>query len=171
MRIFSLVNFSTLAKRLYFDFSDVTGRGVSFDELSGVARFDEGTLTFIEPMEVNGSGSRIRIAGQVDLESGALDNEMIVTLPVNKSLPWYAAWVALANPLAGVGVLVGERVLRKPIEQFSSAKYAVGGTLDEPEVKFVGVWDTSINQPQTEAPAAEDDDGESESLTDISNES
>ena len=172
MRILSLVNFSTLAKRLNFDFSDVTGRGVSFDELSGVARFDEGTLTFIEPMEVNGSGSRIRIAGQVDLESGALDNEMIVTLPVNKSLPWYAAWVALANPLAGVGVLVGERVLRKPIEQFSSAKYAVGGTLDEPEVKFVGVWDTSINEPQTaEAPAAEDDDGETESPTDVSNES
>jgi uncharacterized protein YhdP len=172
MRILSLVNFSTLAKRLNFDFSDVTGRGVSFDELSGVARFDEGTLTFIEPMEVNGSGSRIRIAGQVDLESGALDNEMIVTLPVNKSLPWYAAWIALANPLAGVGVLVGERVLRKPIEQFSSAKYAVGGTLDEPEVKFVGVWDTSINEPQTaEAPAAEDDDGETESLTDVSNES
>ncbi len=176
MRILSLVNFSTLAKRLNFDFSDVTGEGVSFDELSGVARFDEGTLTFVEPLEVNGSGSRIRIAGQVDLESGALDNEMIVTLPVNKSLPWYAAWVAIANPLAGVGVLVGERILRKPIEQFSSAKFAISGTLEEPEVKFVGVWDTSINKPQTakvpaEPQAAEGDEAAAGSLTDISNES
>jgi hypothetical protein len=77
-----------------------------------------------------------------------LDNEMIVTLPVTKGLPWYAAYVALANPLAGLGVLVGERVLRKPLEQFSSAKYEISGTLDDPELKFISVWDTTMDLPQ-----------------------
>ena len=163
MRILSLVNFSTLGKRLNFDFSDVTGEGLSFDTLVGTARFDEGSLTFIEPMEVEGSGSKIRIGGSVDLESGALNNEMVVTLPVNKSLPWYAAWVALANPLAGVGVLIGERVLRKPIEQFSSAKYVVTGTLDAPNVDFVTVWDTSLNKPQAVKASVDDASGEGES--------
>lgn len=162
MKIFSLVNFTTIAKRLNFDFSDVVGEGVSFDTLTATTEFDNGVMRFLEPMAVDGSGSNFRIGGSVDLVSGALDNEMIVTLPVTKGLPWYAAYVALANPLAGLGVLVGERVLRKPLEQFSSAKYEIGGTLDEPELKFVGVWDTTMDQPQVsleqadgEAPEAE----------------
>jgi uncharacterized protein YhdP len=168
MRIFSLVNFSTIAKRLNFDFSDVVGEGVSFDTLTAAAQFDAGTMSFTEPMVVKGSGSRFKIAGQVDLVEGILDNEMIVTLPVTKSLPWYAAYIALANPLAGLGVLVGERVLRKPLEQFSSAKYEITGTLDEPDVKFVGVWDTQVDLPQvgleqsdSETPDGEVSEGES----------
>lgn len=162
MKIFSLVNFTTIAKRLNFDFSDVVGEGVSFDALTATTEFHTGAMQFLEPMAVEGSGSNFRIGGSVDLVSGALDNEMIVTLPVSKGLPWYAAYIALANPLAGLGVLVGERVLRKPLEQFSSAKYEISGTLDEPELKFVGVWDTTMDQPQVslervEADAAEAD--------------
>lgn len=148
MKIFSLVNFTKVAKRLNFDFSDVVGEGVSFDTLTATTEFDTGTMQFIEPMAVDGSGSNFKIGGRVDLVGGALDNEMIVTLPVTKGLPWYAAYIALANPLAGLGVLVGERVLRKPLEQFSSAKYEISGTLEEPELRFVGVWDTSMDRPQ-----------------------
>jgi hypothetical protein len=71
---------------------------------------------------------------------------MIVTLPVSDSLPWYGVYLALANPLAGLGVLVGERVLRKPLRAFSTAKFEVKGTLDEPEVNFVGLWDRSMRE-------------------------
>jgi len=148
MKIFSLVNFSKIARRLNFDFSDVVGEGVSFDTVTATTEFEEGTMRFVEPMKVKGSGSSFRVAGTVDLVEGRLNNEMIVTLPVTKGLPWYAAYVALANPLAGLGVLVGERVFRKPLEQFSSAKYEVSGTLDDPVLKFVSVWDTRMDRPQ-----------------------
>ncbi len=115
-RIFSLLNFTAIAKRMTLNFGDVFGRGISFDELSAEIALDEGRLEFLEPMRVSGTGSRFRVTGSVDMRTGALDNEMIVTLPVSQSLPWYAAYVALANPLVGLGVLVGERVLRKPLE-------------------------------------------------------
>jgi uncharacterized protein YhdP len=162
MKIFSLVNFSTIAKRLNFDFSDVVGEGVSFDSLTATTEFDAGSMQFIEPMAVDGSGSNFLIGGSVDLVDGALDNEMIVTLPVTKGLPWYAAYIALANPLAGLGVLVGERVLRKPLEQFSSAKYEIGGTLENPELKFVSVWDTKMDKPQVSLEQLEVKPSESE---------
>ena len=81
---------------------------------------------------------------------------------MTKGLPWYAAYIALANPLAGLGVLVGERVLRKPLEQFSSAKYEIGGTLEAPELKFVGVWDTTMDQPQLSLEQVEGDVPEAE---------
>lgn len=165
MKIFSLVNFSKIARRLNFDFSDVVGEGVSFDSVTATTEFDEGTMKFLEPMTVEGSGSSFRIAGQVDLVDGTLDNEMIVTLPVTKGLPWYAAYVALANPLAGLGVLVGERMLRKPLEQFSSAKYEIRGTLDDPELKFVSVWDTRMNRPQVSLEQVEGKTGETPPAT------
>jgi uncharacterized protein YhdP len=81
----------------------------------------------------------------VDLREGTLKNEMIVTLPVSESLPWYAAYVAIANPLAGIGVAIGERILRKPIQRMSSAKFTVDGRIDDPEVKFLTLWGESID--------------------------
>lgn len=151
LRIFSLLNFTAIAKRMSLNFGDVFGRGVSFDDLDTRFALDNGALTFVEPLSVEGTGSSFRITGAVDLKEKRLDNEMMVTLPVSRSLPWYAAYVALANPLAGIAVLAGERVLRKPLEQFSSAKYRISGTLDEPEVKFVSVFD--VTTPETEQPS------------------
>jgi uncharacterized protein YhdP len=156
LAVFSLLNFTAIAKRINLDFSDVSGKGISFDRLRARVALDRGLLTFVEPMEVEGTGSNFRIAGSVDLNTGKLDNEMIVTLPVSKSLPWYGAYIALANPIAGLGVLVGERVLRKPLEQFSSARYDIGGTLETPEVKLVSVFDTSMSDAPSAAGTAGD---------------
>ncbi len=159
LRIFSLLNFSTITKRLNFDFSDVVGKGVSFDTIDANARFDEGTMVFIEPMEVKGSGSSFRIGGTINLKDGVMDNEMIVTLPVSDSLPWYAAYVAIANPLAGIGVLLGQQVLKKQIEQLSTAKYEVTGTLDDPQVKLVGLWNDTLQSFEEPLSEAAESDG------------
>jgi uncharacterized protein (TIGR02099 family) len=165
-KIFSLLNFTAIAKRVSLNFSDVFGRGVSFDELDARFSLDEGLLEFLEPMEVDGTGSEFRVTGTVDMAQRRLDNEMIVTLPVTKSLPWYAAYVALANPLAGLGVLVGERVLRKPLEQFSSARYRISGTLDDPEVKFVSVFDVTPATRDSAPEGAPDEGPETDPGTD-----
>lgn len=148
LRILSLMNFSKIANRISLDFSDVVGQGLSFEKIEATVGLDEGQLVFPKRMRVDSSSGNFQVGGFVDLHSGMLDNEMIVTLPVSKSLPWYAVYLSLANPLAGLGVVVGERVLRKPLEQFSSAKFEVKGTLDEPEVNFVSLWDTSLKQTQ-----------------------
>ena len=155
LRIFSLLNFTAIAKRMSLNFADVFGRGVSFDSLDTAFSLNDGQLRFVEPLAVEGTGSAFRVSGRVDLKEKRLDNEMIVTLPVSRSLPWYAAYVALANPLAGIAVLAGERVLRKPLEQFSSAKYRIGGTLDDPEVKFVSVFDVAPPESQQDNPSSD----------------
>ena len=150
LRLLSLLNFNALARRMNFDFSDVFGRGISFEEISAQVALDHGRMVFLEPMEVDGTGSSFVLSGTVDLRRGLLENELIVTLPLTKGVPWYAAYVALANPLAGLGVLVGERVLRKPLEQLSSAKYEVSGAITDPEVKLVGIFNNRLNKVVTE---------------------
>lgn len=155
LRIMSLLNFSNIAKRMALDFSDVTKNGLAFEKIRANVNIEDGQLTFLERMRVESSSSNFEVGGNVDLNNGLLDNEMIVTLPVSDSLPWYGVYIGLANPLAGLGVIIGERVLRKPIEAFSTAKFEVKGTLEEPQVTFVSLWDRSISAPPVAPPAAQ----------------
>ena len=160
LRIFSLLNFTAIVKRLNFNFSDVFGRGLSFDEVSINAALRHGELEFVEPLHVQGTGGEFRVNGVIDLVEGELDNELVVTLPVNKSLPWLGAYLALANPIAGLGVLIGERIFRRPLEGLSSARYGITGTLDAPEVNLVSVFDDRMkrraDEPDVEVEADED---------------
>ena len=144
LRILSLLNFTAIIKRLNLNFKDVVGKGVSFEEMTANVRLEEGDLYFTQPMDIQSTASDFKVGGHVDLATGELNNEMVVTLPVNKGLPWYGVYVALANPLAGLGVLLGERVLRKPIRQMSSAKYLIRGNLDDPDVRFVELFSTAM---------------------------
>ena len=145
-RILSLVNFSAIAKRLSFDFSDVFGEGVSFDRVSAELMVDDGLARFAKPAEIVGTGSSFQLAGTVDLDSGALDNDMVVTLPfLNSNLPWYAAFLMLSNPAGAAGVLLGRQVLKDQINRLSSGRYHIGGTLDAPEVEFVGIFDNDLD--------------------------
>ena len=146
------------------DFSDVFGKGISFDKIKADVAFDHGLMTFQAPMLVEGTGSRFKVNGSVNLDTGRLDNDLIVTLPVNRSLPWYAGYLSIANPLAGVGVLVGERIFRNQLEQFSSAKYSVSGTLDDPKVELVSIFTKEMNtdsrrplEPETESESSASD--------------
>ena len=144
-RIFSLLNINTIFKRMNFDFKDLTGEGVSFDTLKANTELKAGTLEFVEPAKMKGSGSDFKIGGSINLVDGIMnDNEMIVTLPVSDSLPWYAVYVSLANPVAGLAVLAGQQALKKPIKQLSTAKYQISGSWDDPEVKLVGIWDDNV---------------------------
>lgn len=151
LRILSLLNFTQLAKRISLDFSDVVGEGMSFDRIDATVGLQGGELTFPKRLTVESSSGDFQLGGRVDLASGQLNNELIVTLPVSKSIPWYGLYLGLANPIVGATVVLGERMLRKPIEQFSTAKFAVTGTLDDPEVEFVSLWDRSMKETQSKA--------------------
>ena len=78
VRIFSLLNFAAIAKRMTLDFSDVFGKGISFDELTATVTADHGVINFVEPMAIDGTGGDFRINGTVNLLTGVLDNEMVV---------------------------------------------------------------------------------------------
>jgi uncharacterized protein YhdP len=76
---------------------------------------------------------------------------MIVTLPVNRNLYWYAAFSAISTgPLAGAGVFLAQKVFQNQINTISSAKYKITGTIDEPVIEFVTIFSDTVR----EAPVA-----------------
>lgn len=168
-RIMSLINFSTIVKRMSLDFRDVFGRGVSFDRVLADLSVTDGIARFDSPAKITGTGLRFEIDGTVDFASGTLANTMLVTLPLHASLPWYAAFLATSNPLAAVGFLFGQQVFKDPIKRLASGVYSVTGRYDDPDVAFVGNASTlaavpgsltaADNEARTDA-GDEDDTGE-----------
>jgi len=145
LRMVGLLNVDAIARRMRFDFSDIFQRGVAFEEIDGVLAFDDGLLMTSVPVRIVGPQSRIVVTGDLEMASRALDGELVVTLPVSKNLPWAAAYAALvANPLAGAGVMVAERIFRDQIDKYSSARYRIGGTVDDPEVVFDTIFDNEV---------------------------
>lgn len=145
-RIMSLINFSTIVKRLSLDFSDVFGRGVAFERVLAELAVDDGLATFAKPGEVIGTGSTFLVTGTVDLDAGDLNNELVVTLPLlTGNLPWYAAFLAFSNPAGAAGVWLGRQVFKDQLRRLSSGKYRIGGTYDEPQVEFVSIFDNDID--------------------------
>ena len=133
MRLLTLLDFNAFLKRLAFDFSDAFGEGVAFDEVNAKSQFEQGVMRMVEPVRIDGNGGRFRIGGTINLVSGELDNQFEATLKISRSLPWLAAYMALlGNPVTGLSVVFGERILRDRLEDFSTARYSVTGTLSEP---------------------------------------
>ena len=147
-KILALLNFTNVARRLTLDFSDLFERGIGFDRVRASGDLDEGVLSFAEPMEIHGPGSDFRINGTVDLADGTLNNEMIVTLPLSSSLPWYAVWLATTEPVSAVGVLVGRQLFKEQINTLSSARYRITGTIEEPNPEFVDIFRSDMENPQ-----------------------
>ena len=88
----------------------------------------------------------------MNIKTGELDNDLIVTLPVGRNLPWYAAYSALANPLVGAGVFLAQKIFEDQINRMTSAKYKVSGTVDLPVVEFISIFNDSIREtPEAEA--------------------
>ncbi len=153
LKLLGIFDFNQLGRRLSFDFSDVVDSGYQFDKITGTAAFESGIIEVTEPILIVGSGSNFKIGGTVDINTRILDNDMIVTLPVGKNLPWYAAYSAIVTgPLVGAGVFLAQKVFEKQINQMSSAKYKVSGTLDEPIIEFVEIFSDSVRG--VEAPPA-----------------
>ncbi|MCB1644110.1 MAG: TIGR02099 family protein [Pseudomonadales bacterium] len=160
LKLIGIFDFASLMRRFQFDFSDVVDSGFSFSKIKGKARFNKGVVDVVDTFVIEGAGSIVSAGGTVDLNTRILDNDLIVTLPVGRNLPWYAAYSALSNPLLGAGVLLAQRVFKNQINQMSSAKYKVSGTLDEPEIKFVSLFNDKVREAADETGSAESDAAE-----------
>lgn len=147
LKLLGVFDFASLARRFRLDFSDVVEKGFEFSDISGVTSFDRGEIDVREPIVIDGSSGKFKVGGSVDLNGGTLDNDMIVTLPVGNTLPWYAAYSAIATgPLAAATVMLAQKVFEDQIDQFSSAKYKITGTIEEPEIEFVSIFDDSVRE-------------------------
>ena len=139
LRVFGLLNFNALTRRLRLDFSDLFGKGMAYDSFSGEAVLTNGLLQTISPLEMDGPSARLQLDGSLDLASSRVDMGLLVTLPVTNNLP-LAAIIAGAPQVGGVLFLV-DRILGDKVARFASVRYRISGNWQQPNVDFDRAFD------------------------------
>ncbi|MEG5264672.1 YhdP family protein [Pseudomonas sp. JDS28PS106] len=142
LRVFGLLNFNSIGRRLRLDFSDLLGKGLSYDRVKGLLVGSDGVYVTRNPITVTGPSSNLELNGTLDMVKDRVDAKLLVTLPVTNNLPIAALLVgapAIGGALFLVDKLLGDRVAR-----FASVQYKVEGPWKEPKITF----DKPFEKPQ-----------------------
>ncbi|NWA07751.1 YhdP family protein [Pseudomonas gingeri] len=134
LRVFGLLNFNSIGRRLRLDFSDLLGKGLSYDRVKGVLVASDGVYVTRDPITLTGPSSNLELNGTLDMVADRVDAKLLVTLPVTNNLPIAALIVgapAIGGALFLIDKLIGDRVAR-----FASVKYSVTGPWKEPKITF-----------------------------------
>ncbi len=127
-RIFGLLNLTALQRRLSLDFSDLYGKGFSFDRMKGTFQFKDGNAT-TEGFQIDGPAAKIVIAGRTGLVKHDLDQDIIVIPQVTSSV---TLATTIANPVAGAALFLAQKIMGEDFNKITSYQYQATGTWDEP---------------------------------------
>ncbi|WP_406828029.1 YhdP family protein [Microbulbifer sp. ARAS458-1] len=153
LRLLSLFNFDTWARRLRLDFSDLVQSGLTFDQVRGEVYFEgDGELLIAVPIQVEGPTSELQMAGRVNLRREDLNLTLVATLPVGNNLAFVAA---LAGGLpAAAGVYLISKVFKKQVDRVASVSYRISGEWSDPKVQFDRLFDDGAGAQEAERAGA-----------------
>ena len=139
-RIFGLLNFDSLLRRLTLDFSDLFGKGLAFDRITGNFSLHQGQAR-IGTLRLTGPSAQVDIEGSIDLQHKRYDQTAIVSPNLSHKLPWIGA--IFSGPVGiGVGALYYldnkfTKILPNPMDNILSMQYRIIGPWDNPDITRV----------------------------------
>ena len=139
LKILALLDMNRLMQRVKLDFSDIIEPGFNFDSIAVLYRFDHGLASTVAPLTLKSTALNLSMDGWIDFNKRRVDNNLIVTLPLAEKLP-LAALIAGLPQLSGMIYLVN-KLIGDELSTFTSARYEVVGSLDNPDVKLVKIFD------------------------------
>mgnify|MGYP001189456905 CR=1 FL=1 len=139
LRVFGLLNFNSIGRRLRLDFSDLLGKGLSYDRVKGNLQATNGLFVTQEPITLTGPSSNLELNGNLDMRNERIDAKLLVTLPVTNNLP-LAALIAGAPQIGGV-LFLADKILGDKVARFASVKYKISGDWQQPTVEFDRAFD------------------------------
>ncbi len=154
LRLLSILNFDSLARRMRLDFSDLYKSGLAYDEINGKVRFNQGTLVFEDPLLVRTPSSGLQMAGTINLRDETINTRLIATLPVTGNLTFFAA-LATGLP-AAAGVYLVSKLFKKQVDQATSLSYTIKGSWNDPKMRFDRLFESekslrdSVNKSEDE---------------------
>ncbi len=135
-RIFGLMSIAALPRRLSLDFSDLFGKGFTFDSITGDFKLENG-LAITDNFIVKSASAEIEIIGDTDLVNQHYDQQVKITPNVSSTLPLAGA-VAGGSVGLGVGAAIllvdklTDKLFDKNIVNIISYKYDLTGPWDDP---------------------------------------
>jgi uncharacterized protein (TIGR02099 family) len=134
LRVFGLLNFNSLGRRLRLDFSDLTDKGLAYDTVKGVLQGTNGEFVTTTPLTLSGA-STIVVDGKVNIRQQTVDTRIRVTLPLASNLPLAA--LAIGAPAIGGAIFVADKLFSGRLSSLTSVEYRAVGPMDNPTISFV----------------------------------
>jgi len=134
VRIFGLLNFNAIGRRLRLDFSDLFGKGLSYDRVKGVLNARNGVYSTSKPILMTGPSTNLEINGNLNMVTDQVNAKLLVTLPVTNNLPLAALLVG--GPAAGGAMFLLNKLIGDQVSRFASVQYSIQGPWNDPKITF-----------------------------------
>jgi len=135
LRVFGLLNFNSIGRRLRLDFSDLFDKGLAYDRVKGLLVASDGVYVTREPISVTGPSSNFELDGTLDMVRDRVNANLQVSLPVTNNLPLAA--LIVGAPAVGGALFLVDRLIGDRVSRFASVHYRVEGPWKEPRITFV----------------------------------
>lgn len=139
LKALGALNINSLSRRLKLDFSDLYKSGLAFDKLTASMELDNQTITFQEPMRIEGLGGKFITTGSIYLPAHELDMRVAVVLPISNNLPLVAILAGLSPPVAA-SIYITEKLVGDELSRFTTANYEVTGDWQDPQINLRGAF-------------------------------
>lgn len=143
-KVFGLLNAGNIVRRLRFDFSDVTRKGLSFDQVTFNGQINRG---IVEPSEMSleGPSMNLRSSGRIDLVRQEINQEINVDVPMSSAVPIVAG--VLAGPIVGGALAAADLLLDKQLAKLTSLTFYASGNWRNVTISEKPVAATVIEAP------------------------
>lgn len=134
VRIFGLLNFNAIGRRLRLDFSDLFSKGLSYDRVKGFLTANNGVYRTTSPILMTGPSTNLELSGTLNMVSEKVNAKLLVTLPVTNNLPLAALLVG--GPAAGGAMFLLNKLIGDQVSRFASVQYSIQGPWNDPKISF-----------------------------------
>lgn len=159
-RLFSLLSFDSLYRKLKLDFKDVFSKGLFYNDLKGSVTIIDG-IGYSDNIRMDGVAGDMSMAGFTDLNTETLDYDVVFKPKLTSSVPVLVAWLAAVNPVTFLGVLALDKMIENAVVIYE-VRLKVTGPLKNPEVKEVERFTKRVTIPVDEIKRLKDKAEESE---------
>ena len=143
-KLLGVLSLQSLPRRLSFDFRDIFNQGYAFDDIGATLRIARGVV-YSDDFRMRGPAAKVNMSGLADLNQESVQLRVKVIPKLSEGLA--VAGALIGGPLAGVGALAAQKLLRDPFEEAISQEYMVTGAWQEPDVKKLARAKTGISEP------------------------
>jgi|GEM_PF-6940344 uncharacterized protein YhdP len=146
LKVLNLLDMSRIIQHLKLNFADLFQPGLDFNSIKAVYGLEKGVATTQKAVLISSPTLNLSFTGKLDFNQRQVLKQMVVTVPITQQLP-LAAWLAGAPQLGGAIYLVN-KLIGDELATFTSARYQVEGSLDNPKISLIQIFDKD-NVPKT----------------------
>ncbi|MBT9589767.1 MAG: TIGR02099 family protein [Thiobacillus sp.] len=147
-KLLGVLSLQSLPRRLNFDFRDIFNEGYAFDEIGATLRIARGVV-YSDDFKMRGPSAKVNMSGLADINQESVQLRMKVIPKLSEGIA--VAGALIGGPLAGVGALAAQKLLRDPFEEAISQEYMVTGPWLTPDVKRLpktkGNTESQVTEP------------------------